>query len=73
VLWRPEAGVTAATAFWVLRLMAPSQILDHALAPPLDALWRPGPALLLAAAAVAVATVALAPLAGRHSLRGAMS
>ncbi|GIF47800.1 putative zinc finger protein [Asanoa ferruginea] len=73
VLWRPEAGVTAATAFWVLRLMAPSQIFDHALAPLLDALWKPGPALLLAAAAVAVATVVLAPLAGRHSLRGAMS
>ncbi|MEV4622198.1 zf-HC2 domain-containing protein [Asanoa sp. NPDC049573] len=73
VLWRPEAGVTAATAFWLLRLMAPSQIFDHSVAPVLDALWRPGPALLLAAAAVALATVVLAPLAARHSLRGALS
>lgn len=66
VLWRHEAGIAVVLACWVLRLLAPSSILDHGLAPFLDALWRPGLPLLLGAAAVAVATIALAPLAGRR-------
>ncbi|GIF62919.1 hypothetical protein Ais01nite_09540 [Asanoa ishikariensis] len=66
VLWRHEAGITVVMALWVLRLLAPTSILDHGVAPFLDALWRPGPPLLLSAVVVAVATVALAPLAGRH-------
>ncbi|SNS63461.1 Putative zinc-finger [Asanoa hainanensis] len=66
VLWRYEAGIAVVMACWVLRLLAPTSILDHGVAPILDALWRPGLPLVLGAVVVAVATVALAPLAGRH-------
>ncbi|MEV4533953.1 zf-HC2 domain-containing protein [Asanoa sp. NPDC049518] len=66
VLWRYEAGITVVMACWVLRLLAPTSILDHGVAPILDALWRPSLPLLLGAVAVALAAVAFAPLAGRH-------
>jgi hypothetical protein len=72
VLWRPEAGMTIALACWVLRLMAPTPILDGGLARALDALWQPSLPLLLGAVVLALATVALAPLAGRHRIRAVL-
>ena len=72
VLWRPEAGMSIALACWVLRLMAPTPILDGGLARVLDALWQPGLPLLIGAVVMALATVALAPLAGRHRIRAAL-
>ncbi|MEV0719321.1 zf-HC2 domain-containing protein [Asanoa sp. NPDC050611] len=73
VLWRPEVGAATVLACWMLRLLAPTALLDRGLAPVLDALWQPGPALLLGAVAVTVAAVALAPLAGRRGVRTVLS
>ncbi|GAA1897586.1 hypothetical protein GCM10009687_78740 [Asanoa iriomotensis] len=73
VLWRPEIGAATVLVCWMLRLLAPTALLDRGLAPVLDALWRPGPALLLGAVAVTFAAVVLAPLAGRRPVRVASS
>ncbi len=72
VLWRPEAGMTIVLAAWVLRLMTPTPVLDGGLARALDALWQPGLPLLLGAVVLALATVALAPLASRHRIRAVL-
>ncbi|MDG4826093.1 hypothetical protein O7635_29950 [Asanoa sp. WMMD1127] len=73
VLWRPEVGAATVVGCWVVRMLAPSALLDRGLVPVLDALWQPGLPLLLGAVAVAAATIVLAPLTGRRGLRAAAS
>ncbi|GIF76147.1 zf-HC2 domain-containing protein [Asanoa siamensis] len=71
VLWRPEAGAAVVLGCWILRLLAPTALLDRGLSTVLDAVWRPGVPMVVGAVALTLVVVGLAPLANRRVVRPA--
>ncbi|MEN3538649.1 zf-HC2 domain-containing protein [Microbispora sp. ZYX-F-249] len=61
VLWRPSVGVGAATALWLLRLLAMTGALDRAVAAAVERLCTPGAGVLTGAAALVAVAVLLSP------------
>ncbi|MEV4458949.1 hypothetical protein [Microbispora sp. NPDC049633] len=61
VLWRPSVGVGAATALWLLRLLAMTGALDRAVAAAVERLCTPGAGVLMGAAALVAVAVLLSP------------
>jgi hypothetical protein len=61
VLWRPSVGVGAATALWLLRLLAMTGALDRAVGAAVERLCTPGAGVLTGAAALVAVAVLLSP------------